>query len=382
MRNHPNPDWDPRDPSVLGDQQRAYDAMRERCPVAHSDFLNWSLFRHQDVVSVLADPETYSSASRHRAVPAGMDPPEHTRYRRVLEPYFQPDQMRACAPHCRRIAVDLLPSLIGRDEVEGIAAFAQPFAFKTLCAFLGWPAESWEYLRGWTHGNQEEALSRDRETGAALAHAFADYVMETLRVHREAGGDVRDDRITRLMATTVEGVILSDADIVSLLRNWTAGQGTVAAAIGILMCYFAEHAEMQGQLRREPALLPAAIDEILRTDGPLVANGRTVTRDVVIAGEKIGAGEKISLNWIAANRDERAFDHPDTVRLDRDPKDNLLFGAGIHYCLGAPLARLELRVAMEELLAHTTTIALGATGSPQRDVYPSNGFRTLPLRFR
>jgi cytochrome P450 len=103
---------------------------------------------------------------------------------------------------------------------------------------------------------------------------------------------------------------------------------------------------------------------------------------VEIAGRTIAAGEKLSLNWIAANRDGRTFADPDAVRFDRDPGDNLLFGAGIHDCLGAPLARLELRVALEELLARTTTIGLGTTEPPRRDAYPSNGFEALPVRLR
>jgi cytochrome P450 len=384
MSNQPTPDWDPRDIAVLGDQRHAYDEMRERCPVAYSHFLDWSLFRHEDIVNVLADPETYSSASKRRAVPNGMDPPEHTRYSRALAPYFQPDRMTAIEPGCRRIAVDLLEAILARGEaeVDFIPAFAQPFPIKTLCTFLGWPPETWENLRGWTHGNQEVAFSQNREAGAALAREFTGYVMEALRVRREAGAPARDDLTTSIMGLTIDGAALKDEEIVSLLRNWTAGQGTVAAAIGILVYYLAGHRDLQEQLRREPALLPAAIDEILRADGPLVANRRSTTRAVEIAGRKIEAGAALSLHWIAANRDGRTFDDPDVVRLDRDPADNLLFGAGIHYCLGAPLARLELRVAMEELLARTTTIELGAADLPRRHIYPSNGFGELPVRLR
>lgn len=113
-----------------------------------------------------------------------------------------------------------------------------------------------------------------------------------------------------------------------------------------------------------------------------MANRRTTTRDVEIEGRKIAAGESTSLNWISANRDGRTFDDPAAVRLDRDPADNLLFGAGIHYCLGAPLARLEMKIAMEELLARTTTIELGAADLPRRHIYPSNGFGELPVRLR
>jgi cytochrome P450 len=387
MSNHPIPDWDPRDISVLGDQRHEYDKMRERCPVAYSHFLDWSLFRHEDIINVLADPETYSSASKRSAVPNGMDPPEHTRYSRALAPYFRPEQMNALEPDCRRIAVDLLQAILARGdaEVDFIPAFAQPLPIKTLCAFLGWPSETWENLRGWTHGNQEVAFSRNKEAGAALAREFTGYVMDALRIRREAAGAGRagiPDITTSIMELTVNGVRLSDEQIVSVLRNWTAGQGTVAASLGILVYYLAGHPDMQQQLRREPALLPAAIDEILRADGPLVANRRSTTREVEIAGRKIDSGEKLSVNWISANRDGRTFDDPDTVRLDRDPADNLLFGGGIHYCLGAPLARLEMRVAMEELLARTTTIALGAADLQRRHIYPSNGFGELPVRLR
>lgn len=374
-------DWDPQDSSVLRDQRCAYDEMRERCPVAYSDFLGWSMFRHEDIVGVLADPGVYSSASTHHAIPNGMDPPEHTWYRRVLEPYFTRERMAAFEPHCRRIAMKLAQALRMRQEAEFVTEFAQPFSVATLCAFLGWPAETGESLRSWTHGNQEAASSRNREAGAALAHEFAGYVKEALQARRQITMHSSDDVTASLMGTEVDGEPLSDDDIVSVLRNWTAGHGTVAAALGILVLRLAEHPDAQQQLRGEPALLPAAIDEILRADGPLVANRRTTTRDVEIGGQKIGSGEKLSLNWIAANRDGRAFDDPDAVRFDRVPAANLLYGAGIHDCLGAPLARLEMRVAMEELLAGTSTIELGSAYSLKRAIYPSNGLVQMPIRF-
>ncbi|MEZ4562173.1 MAG: cytochrome P450 [Thermomicrobiales bacterium] len=380
MSTRPSADWNPRDAAVLHDQRHAYDEMREHCPVAYSDFLDWSLFRHADVVEVLAAPDLYSSATRHRAVPNGMDPPEHTLYRRALAPYFLPERMSAFEPHCRRIAADLVQALLACEGGELITAFAEPFAIKSLCAFLGWPPETWESLRGWTHGNQEAALSRDREKGAALAREFTGYVTAALQARREAGARAPEDVTTRLLETEVEGELLSQEDIVSVLRNWTAGHGTVAAAVGNLALYLAEHPDAQQQLRREPSLLPAAIDEILRADGPLVANRRTATRDVEIGSRAIAAGAKISLNWIAANRDGRAFADPDAVRFDRDPTGNLLFGAGIHDCLGAPLARLEMRVALEELLARTTAIELDSTRQVSRAVYPSNGVAQLPVR--
>jgi len=380
VSDRPTPDWDPRDDAILRDQRRAYDGMRERCPVARSDFLDWSLFRHEDIASVLADPKTYSNASKHRAIPNGMDPPEHTLYRRALEPYFSLERMAAFEPRCRRIAVDLVQPLLARDDVEFVSEFAEAFPLKTLGAFLGWPPDTWEGLRGWTHDNQEVAFSRDREVGKALARTFAGFVADELQARRQAGASTSDDVTSRLMVTEVEGESLSDDDIISLLRNWTAGHGTVAAAIGLLVLYLAEHVDAQQHLRSEPALLPGAIEEILRVDGPLVANRRTTTRDVEIGGRTIGAGETLSLIWIAANRDGRSFDDPDAVRFDRDSGANLLFGAGIHDCLGAPLARLEMRVALEELLARTSRIEVVNTEAPSRFVYPSNGLQAMTVR--
>jgi cytochrome P450 len=390
MSEKPTVDWDPRDPSILADQRRAYDEMRERCPVAHSDFLDWSVFRHEDIVSVLADPETFSSASRRRAVPNGMDAPEHTLYRRALEPCFGSEQMAVFEPHCRRITARLTEALLGHDEVEFVSEFAQPFSVETLCAYIGWPEDSREQLSNWIHNNQQAALAHDRESGRTLALEFTGYVNDALRVRRETGIEASDDITAILMKTEVDGEPLSDDDIVSILRNWTAGHGTVAAALGILVLYLAEHQDVQQQLRAEPALLSAAIDEILRVDGPLVANHRTTTRKVEIGGRAIEAGENLTLMWIAANRDGRVFDDPDTVRFHRNHEanlrdrggDNLLFGAGIHDCVGAPLARLEMRVALEELLNRTSRIELADTKSPSRSVYPSNGLETMRIRLR
>jgi len=182
------------------------------------------------------------------------------------------------------------------------------------------------------------------------------------------------------MTAEVNKTRLSDDDIVSILRNWTAGHGTLAAGIGLVILFLAEHEELQQQIRNDPAMLPAAIDEILRVDGPLVANRRTATRDVQIGGQEIAAGSKITLMWIAANRDEETFDAAYEVQLDRDPAENLLFGWGIHVCQGIRLARLEMRVAIEALLAQTTRFQLVAVDSPKRDIYPSNGLAEMTLR--
>jgi cytochrome P450 len=181
------------------------------------------------------------------------------------------------------------------------------------------------------------------------------------------------------MATQVDGQALSDDDIVSILRNWIAGHGTVAAGLGILVFHLAQDLDLQHRLRADPALIGPAVDEILRVDDPLVANRRTTAHAVDIGERHIPVDAKLTLMWIAANRDENAFASPDVIDLDRDQRQNLVFGAGIHDCVGAPLARLELRVALEELLGQTSAIAPGTSDAPVRAVYPGNGFRKLPI---
>lgn len=377
MHHRPS-DWDPRDSSVLDDQRAAYDTMRHRCPVAYSDFLGWSLFRHQDVTTVLDYPGTFSNASRHLQIPNGMDPPEHTRYRQSLEPFFTDTEIMVLEDGFRRLAAGLLVGVETDGTFELMAGFAHPFTLQSLCLFLGWPASDWEFLRGWTHGNQQAAFSRNREAGAALAHHYATYVQQGIDARRQSGIH-GDDLTSRLMRIEVDGATLTDEGLVSMTRNWTAGQGTVAAGIGIVTHALATSPELQARLREDPLRIPAAIEEILRVEGPLVANGRTATHDVEIGDRTIRAGERLSLMWISANRDEHAFGHAESVDIDRDQGPNLLYGRGVHYCLGAGLARLEMRIAIEQLLAHTPSLALAATDPLERQVYPSNGYAVLPL---
>ncbi|MEZ5613808.1 MAG: cytochrome P450 [Rhodocyclaceae bacterium] len=371
-------DWNPQDASILADQRGAYDGMRERCPVAHSEFMGWSLFRHEDVASVLADPATYSNASRFLAIPNGMDPPVHDRFRAALTPNFSREQMARLEPRVREIAANLLAPLRSGGELEFIDDFATPFALKTLCAMLGWPDAQWHCLGGWVHGSQQVAFSREPGVGKALASLFSEHVKANLALHRAAPNAVAD-ATDALLGTEVDGRRLDDDQIVSVLRNWTAGHGTVAAGLGILALNLARDPELQDRLRSDPSLIPAAIEEILRADGPLVANPRTTTREVRIQDRTIPKGEHLSLMWIAANRDPRAFDDPDVVQVGRSTDASLVWGQGIHFCQGAPLARLEMRIALEELLARTKRFEF-AGDVPRRAAYPSNGLAALPLR--
>ncbi|HCN90020.1 MAG TPA: cytochrome P450 [Oxalobacteraceae bacterium] len=373
-------EWDPRSAPMRDDQIAGYDDIRRRCPVAHSDYLNWSLFRHQDVLRVLDDHQTFSSeVSSHLSVPNGMDPPQHTEYRRIIEPYFNPRRMAAFEPACRDIAANLVKELAaGRTEL--MAALAHDFSLQIQSAFLGWPAALHEPLRQWTRKNHAATLARDKAAMDDVAYEFDGYIRELLAVRRAAGMHAPDDLTTSLLREQIGDRLLGDEEIVSILRNWTVGElATISACVGILAHYLAEHPELQQQLREQTSLLPAAIDEILRIHAPLIANRRVTTAPVDIGGRALPAGARITLIWASANRDEAVFGDPDEFRLDRDPAKNLLYGAGIHVCPGAPLARLELRILMEELLQGTSRIALAPGEEPVRAVYSAGGFSLLPL---
>lgn len=375
------PDWNPKSQEVLRDQCAAYDQMRQNCPVAYSEMLGWSLFRHQDIVRVLEDHATFSSqVSKHLSVPNGMDPPEHTKFRSLVEPLFRPAAMAAFEPKCRAIASELLKDIAPGSEVEFIAEFAQPFAVRAQCESLGWHAEMYEPLRLWTRKNQRATFEQDRPAMAQVAQEFDGYTAELLRHRRENKATNEHDAIASLLEARIDGRPLKDEELVSILRNWTVGEiGTISAAVGILAHFLACNGQMQTTLRENPAKIPDAIEEILRVHGPLVANRRVTTCPVQIGGRAIAAGERVSLNWISANRDEGVFEDPYSVRMDRDQSQNLLYGAGIHACPGAPLARLEMRVALEELLARTQQLVVNADAPPTLLIFPASGFATLPL---
>ena len=373
-------DWDPRAQSVQDDQLHAYDEMRGRCPVVFSDYLQWSLLRHQDVMRVLNDHTTFSNAaSRYLSVPNAMDPPDHTRFRRIIEPYFNAAAMAEFAPRCRAIAEGVVNRLPHDGPVEAMAEMGQNFALEIQCAFMGWPESLHEPLRDWVKRQQAATLAGDREALGKLALEFDGVIRERLNVRR-ALATPPDDVTTRLMNETVEGRPLTDEELVSLMRNWTVGElGTISASIGILMHFLAANPDWQQRLRDEPEILPEVIDEILRLDAPLMSNRRVATCPVDVGGRHIDEGERLTILWGAANRDPEVFVDPEAVRLDRDPESNLLYGAGIHVCPGAPLARMELLDFMQALISATRSIRTIPDEPATRACYPAGGYARVPL---
>lgn len=377
----PVPDWNPFTIDGSDDPRELYDAVRAQCPVAYSERLQWSVLGHDEVMQVLTGHETFSNqVSRYLSVPNGMDPPEHGLYRSVIVPYFARDRIRSFEPVCRATIADLAQERLANERVELISAFALDVSVRIHCAFLGWSPSLYEPLADWTLRGAEAARTNDRAALAHVAREFTDMVGELLAQRRAGEALPEHDVTAELMHETVSGRFLDDAEITSILRNWTVGEiGTTSASVGILTHFLAEHRDLQAQLRHDPSLLPPAIDEILRLHGPLVTNRRVASRDVELGGRTIEAGQRITINWVAANRDERTFENPAEFSWERDPAKNLLYGAGIHVCPGSPLARLELRLLMEELLRQTEWIALDPAAQPVFAAYPASGFAALPV---
>ncbi len=379
---HARPEWDLHAPEVVADQLAAYDAIRARCPVAHDDYLGWTVFTHDEAVRVLGDHETFSNrVSAHLSVPSGMDPPEHTAHRRINERYFTAPRMARFEPVCRRIAAELVAALPD-GPVEVMEHLARPFALQVQSAFMGWPESLGEPLRGWVERNHAATLARDPDRLEAVAVEFDGYIREQLEARRSAGSDAPPDVTTELLREQVDGRALSDEQIVSVVRNWTVGElGTIAASVGIVVHALATRAEVQASLRSGVAGVSAGVDELLRIHPPLISNRRVATRPAEVGGCPVAAGERVTVLWASADRDESAFGDPDAFRPDQNAADNLLYGIGIHACPGAPLARMELRVLVEELLSRMRAIESVPGAAPAPAAYPAGGFSSVVARF-
>lgn len=372
-------DWNIRDASVQQDQRASYDRMREQCPVASDADGHWTLFRHADIRRVLLDHDTFSNrASSHVSVPNGMDLPEHTPFRQLIEPYFNAERVAWFKPVCRAIADELAAGLKNRQQVELMADFALPFALRAQCAFMGWPLSLQDRLLSWLQRSHLASRSLDRPALTQLAAEFTELVGEQLALRRQRGAQATTDITHELMHQQVNDRPLSDEEITSILRNWTVGEvGTLAAAIGIIAHHLAGDTELQQQLRQQPDQLYYANDEIQRMHNPLLENRRRATCPVQLGGRQIDRDERVIINWVAANRDPEVFPEPERFSWDRNPQDNLLYGAGVHVCPGAPMARMELVEVIDSLLQHSTQLQLTPDKFPVLAQYPVSGYAQL-----
>lgn len=373
------------DPAVLADQRAALDAMRGRCPVARDTSGAWTLLRHDDVRAAAEDPATFSSAvSRFLQIPNGLDGAEHARFRPLVDSFFTPERMAALEPALQEVASSLVAALPRGRAVDAVEEIGATYAVRATCAWLGWPPAIEAELLQWMRVNHSASRSGELRRTTEVAEWF-DRIISALtdarRAAEDAPDDAPDDVTAELTRATLDGVPLRDEEIVSILRNWTAGDlASMALCVGVVVRHLADHPDVQLAVRDradDDAALDRAVDEILRIDDPFVSNRRVATREVTVGDQTIAAGDVVVLSWTAANRDPERFGDPDAFRPEDNAPHNLVYGAGPHVCPGRPLATLELRVLLRELLAATRWIE--PAGETEREVPPLGGHRSAPV---
>jgi len=380
-------DWDPTAPDTVPERFEQMNDMRGRCPVAWNNRHGgeWSLLRYEDVVATALDPATFSNAGASRYAkplpPLEFDPPEHGDYRRLVAGFFMPKRIQALELRVRQMAIDLIDPLIAQGGGDLAKDLSYPLPALGLCALLNIEGGHWGEIKAWSEGT----LLRDSDDPAERAIADAgherilEFGLEMIAERRVNPRDPDDDVTSTLMAARVNGEAFDDDFIARALRIFiSAGHNSTTSALGNALLFLAEHPDAQQLLRSEPSRIPAAVEEILRWETPVQEMPRWAVRDVEIGGRQIKAGERIALFWAAANRDAEAFPDADQCILDRKPNRHVAFGQGIHMCLGAPMARMEIRVALETLLARSRAFVLA--GKPERARFHRMGVTALPVR--
>ncbi|QBM17453.1 hypothetical protein MARI_15680 [Marinobacter sp. JH2] len=368
--------------SAAGRDLRAYtDHLRPKHPVVRNTNGEWVLLRHADVLAAALDQEHFSSQVSHfLQIPNGLDGQEHTLYRTIVEHYLSQGAVEPFVPVFKKIASQLAASLPRGEVVDAVNDIGAVFAVRAQCAWLGWPTELEPRLLDWMKDNHAATRSGNRSWMAEVAGQFDDIIRSVIQPRRSAGGIAPDDLTTKLCRQKVNGRLLTEAELVSILRNWTGGDlGSIALCVGVLISHLAKHPARVARIREgSDTEVEAIINEILRLDNPFVSNRRITTCPVEIAGQKIPKGEKVKLNWTSANRDEAVFDN-NCFNPEAHAASNLLYGAGKHTCPGQLLATWELRIALKSILKTVQSIRFAPGETPEREVAPVGGYRRVPI---
>jgi cytochrome P450/ferredoxin-NADP reductase len=387
----PMADWDPLDPAHHGDPTDIHAHLREKCPVAWSDRFGgfYALTRYEDVTKALLDVQTFTSAQkttipditgpdRPPRAPVEMDPPIHEQYRDMLNRFFTPDRIRLLEPVIRRTARDLLGRCISHGETDIVASFTFFMPIQVQCIFLGLPIEDAERIKNLANRITEASTSGDTAAHKAGNDEMYAYIGGVIEARHKTPYDP-NDLISALLNEEIGGRRQTLQDVAGVVRLFLqAGHGTTTNALGSIIRHLASTPSDQKRLRESPRLIPQAIEEMLRMWTPVRLVGRKTTRDVEVAGRLIPKGSKVAMMVSAANRDARVFRDADTVDIDRRPNRHIAMGHGIHRCVGAALARAQLRIAVEELLSMTDNVELA--GAPSFSSWSHLGPSKLPVR--
>ncbi len=398
-RHPPVSDWatdfDHTDPGWVADPYPIWDDLRQRCPVAHSDRYGgtWLPVTHELVSEVAYDTDHFTSRSvvvserrpgpEDLPAPIGLsppitsDPPFHAIARKMLMAAFTPRPIAALEPFTRQLCRDLLAETAGQASFDAAADYAGHIPVGVIVRFLGFPQEDAHLFRGFIHLILEEVDTPDEDQAREAAFAEMDAYMDAQIADHVA--HPRDDLTSHLIDAEIDGnklpVELIRGTIVLLM---VAGIDTTWSAIGASLWHLAQHPQDRRRLAGEPGLMGSAVEELLRAYAP-VTMARLVARDFDFHGHPFKEGDWLLLPFPAANRDPAVFENPGQVQLDRANNRHAAFGLGRHRCLGSHLARMELRVALEEWLAAYPEFELADPSAVTWSAGQVRGPRTLPV---
>lgn len=386
--------YDPYDAAIDDDPYPTWSRMRDEAPLYRNDDLDfWALSRWDDVKPALVDWESYRSGrgtvlevvQSGVEIPPGIllweDPPIHDAHRALLSRVFTPRRMLDLEPLVRDYTVRALDVLVGRDEFDVIADFGIEIPLRTIGLLFGIPEADQEVYRAAT----DAAIATDG-VPVAFDQSSLDDVLSILGDYVEwRSRNPSDDLMTELLSAEVDELdgtrrpLTRDEVVTYASMVAGAGNETATRLIGFTMQLLAQHPDQRSLLVGDPSLVPAAIEEILRLESPSPAQARYVVRDVDLHGTVVPEGSTMLLLNGAANRDERHFDDPDRFDLGRDEGPHLAFGQGLHFCLGAALARLEGRVALEEILRRWTAWDVDIDRGQMAHTGSVRGWGSLPV---
>ncbi|GCE29144.1 putative cytochrome P450 YjiB [Dictyobacter alpinus] len=339
-----------------------FSMMRANQPVYHDEQSHlWHVFRYEDVTKVVTDYSHFSSESIPgfsensflNGTVVAKDPPDHRKLRNLVNQAFTPRAVNHLSGRVTEIAQELIDGIKPAGTMDVISDIAFPFPAKVIAELLGVPDKDWDIFRRWASGGEGVGSEVSTEDNTAqgqqsMEENMYDFFSRLLAERRESP---REDLISSLSVAEIDGERLSERELVSFcILLLAAGQETTKNLIANAMYLFTEYPEVAERLRQEPALMPAAIEEILRFLPPVWFTIRRATEDVQIGGQTIPANSIVMAWNSSANRDAAQFPDPDTFNIQRDPNRHLTFGHGIHFCIGAPLARLEGKVILPMLL--------------------------------
>jgi cytochrome P450 len=377
-------DFDHHDPPFVQDPESVFGPMREEHPLLHSDLYGgfWVITGYDDVAAAALDCESFTSAVPGTTLipstqprdtpllPLELDPPEHSRYRALVNPLFAKPRIDAMRPELEALASRLIEAFASKGGGDVMAEFAHPMSLGSLARLMDLPVEDEPRWFDWVERMYSNAIldNADHAQAAREAEAYIDALIEDRK------RTPRDDFVGTLLRAEVDGHCLSDSEVRQFgMVMLLAGYETTSGAMGMSLLHLAEQPALRARLFGDvEALKHTAVNELLRFVSPVQVFGRNAARDVTLHGETIPAGDVVLLAYGSANHDPRAFDQPERCVLDRHPNRHLAFGHGRHLCLGANLARLELTIMLEQFAARFSDFDLDPgrppTWKPRGDV--------------